>query len=98
MWKVQLTQFMGLLYDHVDYTIPRLTICSKAFICSVSSTSGKIFSRWHFKSFFLFFSENKVWHFLQIVSSGDNLHEMTNPVFKEKKTNVISFLSAELAH
>ena len=40
------------------------------------STLGKIFSRWHIEIFFLFFPENKSWHFMQ-----DNLHEMSNPVF-----------------
>ena len=34
--------------------------------------------------FFLLFPENRVWHFMQIVSLGDNLHEMSNPVFWEK--------------
>ena len=34
--------------------------------------------------FFLFFLENRIWHFMQIVSSGDNLHEMSNPVFWEE--------------
>ena len=34
--------------------------------------------------FFLFFPENWIWHFMQIVSLGDNLHEMSNPVFWEK--------------
>ena len=34
--------------------------------------------------FFLFFPENRIWHFMQIVSVGDNLHEMSNPVFWEK--------------
>ena len=33
--------------------------------------------------FFLFFPEN-IWHFMQIVSNGDNLYEMLNPVFWEK--------------
>ena len=28
--------------------------------------------------------ENRIWHFMQIVSLGDNLHEMSNPVFWEK--------------
>ena len=31
-------------------------------------------------TFFLFFPENRIWHFMQIVSIGDNLHEMPNPV------------------
>ena len=44
--------------------------------------------------FFLFFPENRIWHFMQIVSNGDNLHEMSNPVFWEKKNNV-STSSAE---
>ena len=35
-------------------------------------------------TFFLFFPENRIWHFMQIVSIGDNLHEMLNPVFWEK--------------
>ena len=34
--------------------------------------------------FFLFFPENRIWHSMQIVSLGDNLHEMSNPVFWEK--------------
>ena len=34
--------------------------------------------------FFLYFPENRIWHFMQIVSLGDNLHEMSNPVFWEK--------------
>ena len=46
-------------------------------------TLGKIFSRQHTEIFFLFFPENSIWHFMQIVSNGDNLHEMSIPVFKE---------------
>ena len=34
--------------------------------------------------FFLFFPENRIWHFVQIVSTGNNLHEMSKPVFWEK--------------
>ena len=29
---------------------------------------------------FLFFPENRIWHFMQIVSIGDNLHEISYPV------------------
>ena len=37
-------------------------------------------------------------HFMQIVSNGDNLHEMSNPVFWEKKNikNITKMLSAGL--
>ena len=39
---------------------------------------------------FLFSQENRIWHFMQIVSSfGDNLHEMLKPVFYENKTNIL---------
>ena len=31
--------------------------------------------------FFLFFQEKRIWHFMQIVSIGDNLHEKSNPDF-----------------
>ena len=32
---------------------------------------------------------------MQIVSSGDNLHEISNPVFWEKLKNILSLSSAE---
>ena len=38
----------------------------------------------HIEIFYLFLPENRFSHFMQIVSSGDNLHEMSNPVFWEK--------------
>ena len=28
--------------------------------------------------------QNRIWHFMQIDSSGDTLHEMLKPVFLEK--------------
>ena len=34
---------------------------------------------------------------MQIVSNGDNLHEMSNPVSGESKKNIINLPSAELA-
>ena len=33
---------------------------------------------------FLIFPENRIWHFMQIVPIGDNLHEISNPVSREK--------------
>ena len=35
--------------------------------------------------FFLFFPENSIWHFMQIVSIGDNLHECQT-LFSGKNT------------
>ena len=45
--------------------------------------------------FFLFFQENKIWHFMQTVSNGDSLHEMSNPVFSEKEEKYFKMSSAE---
>ena len=42
---------------------------------------GKNFSRQHFEVVFLLFLENRFWHFMQIVSLGDNLHEVSDPIF-----------------
>ena len=44
---------------------------------------------------FLFFLENMFWHSTQIVSNGDNLHEMSNPVFWEKKEKYFIMSFAE---
>ena len=37
---------------------------------------------------------------MQIVSIGDNLHEMSNPIFWENKKNILNIIhvSAELFH
>ena len=40
--------------------------------------------------FFLFFQENRLWYFMQIVSNGDNLHEMSKPFFWKKRRKYIS--------
>ena len=39
------------------------------------------FSRRQTDDIFVFFLENRICHFMQIVSYGDNLHEMTDPIF-----------------
>ena len=51
---------------------------------------GKIFSIWHIEIFFIFFPENRFWHFMHIVSNGDNLHEISNPVFWGKIRKILS--------
>ena len=45
--------------------------------------SDNIFSK-HFEILFAFFPEDMLWYFMHIVSNGDNLHEMSNPVFWER--------------
>ena len=56
-------------------------------ICLTLSILGKIFSRQHFEILFLFFPENRIRRVMQIASNGNNLHEMSNPVFWGKKRN-----------
>ena len=56
-----------------------------------------------FKFFFIIiiFPENRFWHFMQIVSSGDRLHEISKPFFffeKKNKKNIIKLSSAECAY
>ena len=66
-------------------------------MCLVS-TLGKIFCRQHIEIFYLFLPENRIRHFMQIVSIGDNLHEMSYPFFLEKnRKNIINLSSAEIA-
>ena len=45
--------------------------------------------------FFLFFPENRIWHFMQIVSIVDNLHEISNHDFKEIIRKIFQSSSAE---
>ena len=40
--------------------------------------------------FYLFFRENKSWHFMWIISQADDSHEMSILVFSEKKKKVSS--------
>ena len=43
------------------------------------------FSKLNEMTRFIFFPEIRIWYYMQAVSSGDNLHEMSKPVFCEKK-------------
>ena len=54
------------------------------------SMPGKIFSRRHFEIFFLFFPENRLRHLMPIVFFGDNLHEMSKPIFWGKIRKISS--------
>ena len=61
-------------------------------ICAIAETrkAYEIFNTYHAMGrfnrgklmiFFLFFLENRIWYFMQIVSLGDNLHAVSNPIF-----------------
>ena len=34
--------------------------------------------------FLFFFPEHRIWHFMQMVSNGEHLHEISNPVSWDK--------------
>ena len=44
---------------------------------------AKMFQQAAFWNIFLFCPENRFWHFMQIVSLGDNLHKIPKPIFWE---------------
>ena len=72
---------------YLDIPLPRVMsfgdkkLLSKLFKLR---TLGKIFQQTALQIFFSFFPENRFRYFMQIVSKGDNLHDMSNPVFWEK--------------
>ena len=39
--------------------------------------------------FFLFFLETRAWHYMDIVSLLNNLHEMSNPIFSKKFGQIV---------
>ena len=61
------------------------------------STLGKIFSRRYFVIYFLFSPENWIWQLMQIVSIGDNLHEMSDHILWKNKKNINHLSSAKIA-
>ena len=79
MWMLPLNLHVNQKSDDDDDNVTPL----HTFILMLSML-GKYFSRWHFE-IHLFFQETRLWHFMQIVSSGDNLHEMSKPGFCEKQ-------------
>ena len=45
--------------------------------------------------FFSFPPKNSVWHFMQIVFTKDNLHEISNPIFYETEKKYFKMSSVE---
>ena len=52
-----------------------INACYHLTMLSVNLAADKLMT------FFLFSLENRIWHFMQIVSTGDNLHEMSKTIF-----------------
>ena len=80
-WMLKRECFMAFwLYLQLPYSFQKWW---QGKIIYTLSTRGKIFGWWHNAVFFLFFLESIFWHFMQIVSNGDSLHEMSKAVFWE---------------
>ena len=48
--------------------------------------------------FFLLFPQNRIWQFMQIVTNGNNLHEMSKPFFWENKKNISKYRLLKISH
>ena len=72
--------------QHKSYVKCCMHTCNKLKL--TLSMLWKNFSRHHFEIFFTFSPENRIRHFMQIVSIGDNLHAMSNPIFWEKQEKI----------
>ena len=75
--KLSLTWSHELFY----YTGASLNVKGSSEDLLTRCMLGRNFNRQHFEVFFLFFLENRICHFMQIVSTGDNLHEVADPIF-----------------
>ena len=86
-------KYTNLLID--KYSLSIMIASSFNILCTLL---GKKLSRQYIEPFFLFFLENTFWHFLQIVSYGDNCMKCQIPFFLGKiRKFTINLLSAELA-
>ena len=74
------------------------TTKKKKIIIITLSTLGKKIQQILNYHTFLIAPENRCCHFMQIISPGDNLHEMSMPIFWKKKKNITNSSSAEFAH
>ena len=73
--------------------IPNLTQTKQLML----STLDKFSADNILKYFSYFFPENRIWHFIQIISNGENLHEISNPVFWEKSQETGFGISCKLS-
>ena len=79
--------FVDFIDQLIDYPIncARLTIYPKYSDTLIFITLWANSANDKLLILFLFFPENRIWHFTQIVFIGDHLHEMSKPVFLKKK-------------
>ena len=85
--NVETTVFQSYIYLMDEVFAEPITLCML----------GKNFSRRHFEIFY-FFLENRIWHFMQIVSYAYNFHEVSDPYqFFKKISSVCRLLNLPIA-
>ena len=74
----------SIIYTFVfEYNILEFNILAWVYLFKL----GKSFSRQNFE-IFLFSPEIRIWYFMQIVSLGENLHDMSKTYFMRKVTKI----------
>ena len=82
--------FMFLFFYFYFFFFCWIIMYVSEFLCSfMICMLGKSFSKQRFRYFVLFFPENRLWLFMQIVSLGDNLHEISKPVLGKNKKTIV---------
>ena len=85
-WNVKIC-FLGKIIIKNISICPQLKDLPSMLRVNFNHFLGK-FSRQHTETVFLFFTENRIWHFMQIVFIRENSCEMSNPFsFEKKKQN-----------
>ena len=88
MFTKTVTQFKSISYHFIQlWFLQKLGAASVLNLTTLMSNSAD--------DLFKYFTENRIWQFMQIVSNGDNLHEMSKPVLWEKQEKYFKRSSAE---
>ena len=85
--------FFSSFFLHTN-TTDDMSVCLVYLVVLQLSMLGKNFNGWHSEIFFLFFPENKIWQVMKIVTIGDRLHAISNPIFcvsADSRRTVVSF-------
>ena len=85
-----------ILYEQTECPDQTAQLCRLVYVwCIINLLSDNYKCSRHFD--FVFFWENRAWHFIWIVWLADNSHEMSSPIFSEKyKIKMIRMLSATM--
>ena len=86
IWKIHDLMITNLIWIFLSYKIraagfyPQSCYPIMISLLLTLCMMGKI-SADNILKYFSYFQENKIWHFMQIVSFGENMCEMSDPIF-----------------